>query len=51
MTMFLRYGLAIIGWIVTLVAMRFCRLNKDEMAEVQKRIGEKKAALQAEEQA
>ncbi len=49
MTMFLRYGLAIIGWIITLVAMRFCRMNREEMVEVQKRIGEKKAALQAEE--
>ena len=44
MTMFLRYGLAILGWICTLIAMRFCRLNKEEMVEVQRRIAEKKAA-------
>ena len=32
------------GWIVTLIAMRFCDLDKEEMVEVQKRIAEKKAA-------
>ena len=42
MTMFLRYGLAILGWIVTLIAMRHCRLDKNEMVHVQKRIEEKK---------
>ena len=47
-TMFLRYGLAILGWLVTLVAMRFCKLNKAEMVEVQKRIQEKKEALKHE---
>ena len=46
MTMFLRYGLAILGWIVTLIAMRFCRLDKDEMVNVQKRIEEKKDSAQ-----
>lgn len=45
MTMFLRYGLAIIGWLVTLLAMRFCGLDRKEMIEVQKRISEKKAEL------
>jgi Na+/melibiose symporter-like transporter len=49
MTMFLRYGLAILGWICTLVAMRFCKLGKEEMAEVQRRIADRKAAAQAEE--
>ena len=48
MTMFLRYGLAIIGWIVTLVAMRFCKLDKNEMVNVQKRIEDKKATAQNE---
>ena len=43
-TMFLRYGLAILGWICTLLAMRNCNLGKAEMVEVQKRIEEKKAA-------
>ena len=47
-TMFLRYGLAILGWICTLLAMRKCRLTKAEMVEVQKRIVDKKAALAAE---
>lgn len=47
-TMFLRYGLAILGWICTLIAMRKCKLDKAEMVEVQKRIAEKKAAAKAE---
>lgn len=51
MAMFLRYGLAILGWICTLIAMRFCKLNKAEVAAMQKRISVKKAALMAEEQA
>ncbi len=45
MTMFLRYGLAILGWICTLIAMRQCKLDKDEMVRVQKDIAERKAAL------
>jgi len=49
MTMFLRYGLAILGFICTLWAMRHCTLGKDEMSEVQKRIAEKKAAFQKAE--
>ena len=47
-TMFLRYGLAILGWLCTLLAMRTCRLGKSEMVEVQKRIEDKKAEAQAE---
>ena len=47
-TMFLRYGLAILGWLCTLWAMRKCNLGKAEMVEVQKRIADKKAALKAE---
>lgn len=46
MTLFLRYGLAILGWIVTLIAMRMCKLNKEEMVNVQKRIEDKKAVAQ-----
>ncbi len=46
MTMFLRYGLAILGWICTLLAMRTCKLTKEEMANVQERIAEKKKAAQ-----
>ena len=48
-TMFLRYGLAILGWICTLIAMRKCNLTKKEMVEVQRRIEAKKEALQSEE--
>ena len=47
-TMFLRYGLASLGWICTLLAMRTCRLGKSEMVEVQKRIADKKAEAKAE---
>jgi Na+/melibiose symporter-like transporter len=45
-TMFLRYGLAILGWVCTLIAMRRCRLTKEEMVNVQKRIADKKAELE-----
>ena len=48
MTMFLRYGLAILGFLCTLLAMRSCRLNRTEMVDVQKRIADKKAAAQSE---
>ena len=48
MTMFLRYGLAILGFICTLLAMRKCKLGKAEMVEVQKRIADKKAEAQTE---
>jgi Na+/melibiose symporter-like transporter len=48
MTMFLRYGLAILGFICTLLAMRGCKLGRKEMVEVQKRIGDRKAAAQKE---
>ena len=47
-TMFLRYGLAILGWICTLWAMRKCNLGKAEMVEVQKRIADKKAEAREE---
>ena len=50
MTMFLRYFLPILGWVCTLIAMRFCGLGKGEMAEVQQRIAEKKAEAKAEEE-
>ena len=46
-TMFLRYGLAILGWICTLIAMRRCKLTREEMVNVQARIKEKKEAAQA----
>ena len=48
MTMFLRYGLAVLGFICTLLAMRKCKLGRAEMVEVQKRIADKKAEAQTE---
>ena len=48
MTMFLYFGLPILGWIVSLVAMRHCDLDKARMVEIQKAIAEKKAAAKAE---
>ena len=47
-TMALRYGLAILGWLCTLWAMRKCDLGKAEMVEVQKRIAAKKEELKHE---
>ena len=47
-TMFLRYGLAILGWLCTLWALRKCRRGTAEMVEVQKRIEDKKAEAKAE---
>lgn len=47
MTLSLKYGLPLLGWVVTLVAMRSCPLTKEEMVHVQKRIAEKKAAAKA----
>lgn len=42
-TLAVSYGLPIIGWIITLIAMKNCKLDKAEMVEVQKRIESKKA--------
>ncbi len=47
MTLSLKFGLPLIGWVVTLLAMRGCPLTKEEMVQVQKRIAEKKAAAKA----
>lgn len=44
MTMVLMYGFPLIGWVITLIAMKYCSLDKEEMVEVQKRIADKKAA-------
>ena len=46
MTMFLRFGLAILGFLCTLLAMRRCKLDRTEMVEVQKRIADKKEEAQ-----
>ena len=48
MTLSLKFGLPLIGWVITLIAMRECPLTKEEMINVQKRIAEKKAAAQSE---
>jgi Na+/melibiose symporter-like transporter len=45
--MAVKFGMPIIGWIITIVAMKFCPLTKEEMVNVQKRIAEKKEALKA----
>ena len=39
------FGLPLFGWIVTLIAMKGCKLDKAEMVEVQKRIVAKKEAI------
>ncbi len=44
-TMIVYFGLPLLGWIVTLFAMRNCKLTREEMVEVQKRIASKKAEL------
>lgn len=44
LTIALYFGLPILGWICTLIAMRLCKLDKAEMVNVQKRIAAKKAA-------
>lgn len=47
MSMFLSFGLPIIGWTVNLIAMKFYRLDRETMINVQKDIAEKKKAAQA----
>lgn len=41
-TMFVWFGMPLIGWAVTLVAMKKCHLTREEMVNVQKRIAESK---------
>ncbi|MFV0465579.1 MAG: MFS transporter [Lachnospiraceae bacterium] len=41
-TMIIVYLLPIAGWICTLIAMKFCKLDRAAMVEVQKRIAERK---------
>ena len=43
-TLSVMYGLPILGWIVSLIAMKGCKLTREEMVNVQKRIAEKKQA-------
>lgn len=46
-TMIIYYGLPIVGWICTLVAMRFYNLTKSQMVDIQKSIHDKKQAVLA----
>lgn len=48
MTMLLFFGLPILGWACTLVAMAGYKLDRREMIEVQRRVATKKAELQDE---
>ena len=50
MTLALFFGLPMLGWAINLLVMRGYKLDRAEMIEVQRRIGEKKAALQDTEQ-
>ena len=49
MTLVIYFGLPLIGWIITLIAMKNCKLDREEMVEVQKRIASKKEELKGEE--
>ena len=44
-TMIIYFGLPLAGWLVTLIAMKGCKLTKEEMVEVQKRIETKKKEM------
>lgn len=44
LTLALKFGLPLVGWAITLIAMRDCPLTKEGMVDIQKRIAEKKAA-------
>ena len=48
MTLAIKYGLPMLGWVVTLLAMVGYPLTKEEMVNVQKRIADKKDALRHE---
>ena len=49
--MFLMFGLPILGWLCNIVAMKFYKLNKEEMVEVQKKVAEMKAKAETNENA
>ncbi|MFD6444768.1 MFS transporter [Promicromonospora sp. NPDC060204] len=51
MTLALFFGLPILGWACTLIAMRGYQLTRTEMIAVHKRVADKKAALQEAEPA
>ena len=45
--MFLQYGMAIIGWICNIIAMKFYTLDRETMIDVQKTLNERKEAHEA----
>lgn len=49
-TMIVMYIVPIAGWLITLAAMKNCRLTKEEMVEVQKRIFAAKALAKANQE-
>lgn len=49
MTLFLYYGVPMLGYLIGLCAMKNYKLTREEMVNVQKRIAEKKAALAQEQ--
>lgn len=46
MTMFLVFGMPILGWLCNIVAMKFYTLDKERMVEVQRNLAERKAAVE-----
>lgn len=51
MTTIIMFGLPIIGWICTLIAMHFCHLSKEDMVVIQRNIEAKKKAVKKESEA
>lgn len=49
MTIFLYYILPILGWVTTLIALKFSPLSREEMVKVQQNIHDKKVKLSGEE--
>lgn len=48
MTIFLAFGIPVLGWIVSLIAMKFYYLDSKKMADIQKSIGEVKEKAENE---
>ncbi|MDO4622029.1 MAG: MFS transporter [Eubacteriales bacterium] len=49
-TIAMMYIFPLIGWICTLIAMKFCHLDKEEMVQVQKRIADRKKSVHGEQE-
>lgn len=45
--MFLNFGLAVIGWLCNVIAMKFYTLDRERMIQVQKTLNERKEAAKA----